>query len=254
MEAPVSTTVIAVSLPASGTPVGANVRTNFERLVVAIIRELGFTLKDPDGLGLTIVLAPDMTIAKALRLLASVIAVFEERCPPIRVKSLLHYGLVFRQENAGVVSYLGSAIRSANTLLARVTAMGGAFATKDFQDYALKVGSLPITMAAQPEAGSANPLLVVRFLERASPAAKTGRLLLSSDDAFLQFLKKRLASDLGPFAGPLVDNTNRSVTSAQELTHAVSHEVDDPKARQAFEVEVLAAVDARHAHTVAGDR
>ena len=69
--------------------------------------------------------------------------------------------------------------------------------------------------------------------------AGAGLSLASNDPAFVAFVKRRLATDIGPFAGALVDRALRSSTVATQLVKALSREIENPVARAAFEQEVF---------------
>ena len=167
-------------------------------------------------------------------------AEFDSQTTPVKARALIHYGTVFRNEGTGGrITYLGSAIRAAQTSLRRIAATSGIFASKDFTDHltSFKAGTFGMEIHPGPE--DARP---VRFGDRRKSG---GGEVPGSDPEFLLALKKRLAEEIGPFAGPLVDNTKHSTMSAKELVNALSHEIDKPDSRQRFETEMMAYIKSR---------
>jgi hypothetical protein len=239
MNAPVSTTVIAIDIPLAGGKVHATAVDHFEQSIAATLRQLGYVLADQGDLQLTLTISPNAAVGPALQRLAGAISEFESVCPPLKVRGVIHYGLVFPSGAGSETSYMGSAIRSAQSTLRRSVPTMGLAATQEFTQYAARLPSLTVRFEAQTGGAAADGLSTVIFTKQ----SETG--LLSSDGEFVQFLKKRLAEDLGPFAGALVDNARRSVTLAKDLVAALSHEVDDAGARKRFEMEALAYIKSR---------
>jgi hypothetical protein len=241
MNAPVSTTVIAIDIPLAAGKIHTQALTHFESAIAATIRQLGFALEDQGDLQITLTLSPDLPVNPVLQRLAGTVGEFEAGCPPLKVRAVIHHGLVFPSGSGNNVSYMGSAIRSAQSTLRRALPTMGLAATHEFVEYATRLPSLSVRFEPLSGGAAADGLSAVIFNKQSEGG------LQSSDVEFIQFLKKRLAEDLGPFAGALVDNARRSVTLAKDLIAALSHEVDDPSARKRFEMEALAYIKARSA-------
>ena len=276
LNTPVSTTVFAFDLASASNEL---VQVCFEQTVVLPAGRLGFLICErPDAFTLT--LAPDAVVDNAIARLDEFIINFERRSAPTRIRAVVHYGVVFRHESAGVVSYLGSAIRAASTALSRAHFAAGFFSTRDFsrfaagliprpQSFTVEMGNegtdnlSPVRLAGQAAPAPAKgPLVVDRLTptpKRIEPtfsatkaptvsvSSQSTHVLNSRDVEFLLFMKKRLAAEIGPFASPLVDSACRLAGTAKELATALSHEVDNPAARSRFEADALAYIKSRGA-------
>ena len=232
VSAPVSTTVIAVDLP-SATPVGSDAKTHFERVIVGVGRQLGAVTLEPGEPNVAIALSPDAAIEPALLRVAAAMSDFQHAMPACRLRALAHHGVVFRTVSGGTETYMGSAIRSAQSSLRRVPVDAGFVATSDFTAYMASTGKPPRNFEVRP--GLAENMSQLRFPEQRRDEGG----LAGSDPVLLDFLKSRLAEHIGPFAAPLVDNVSHSSMTAKEVVAALSHEVSDPKARQRFEMDAL---------------
>ncbi|HEY5762886.1 MAG TPA: hypothetical protein VIS73_06740 [Rhodocyclaceae bacterium] len=240
MNKPVSTVVVTIDVPGVPAVPPGEMKAIFDRLVLAPCAGLGYATQEPGGLNLTLTLPPEGPADSALRRVGAACAEFDSQTTPVKTRALIHYGTVFRNEGTGGrITYLGSAIRAAQTSLRRIAATSGIFASKDFTTHVtnFKAGTFGMEIHAGPE--DARP---VRFEDRRKSG---GGEVPGSDPQFQITLKKRLAEEIGPFAGPLVDNTKHSTMSAKELVAALSHEIDNPESRQRFEVEMLAYIKAR---------
>lgn len=239
MNKPVSTVVVAIDVP--GAPAGsAEVKAAVDRLLVAPLSTLGYVGQEGGASELTLALPPEGPADSALRRMAAICLEFDERAKPLKCRALVHYWTVFRSEGTGGrVTFLGSAIRGAQTSLRRIAGTAGIFASKDFTTHltSFKAGTFGLELHAGPE--DARP---VSFADRRKP---TGGEVPGSDPEFLLKLKKRLAEEIGPFAGPLVDNAKHSSMSAKELVSALSHEIEKPESRQTFEADMLAYIKSR---------
>lgn len=243
VSAPVSTTTVALDVPGAEAA-DAGVSASFDE-VLAVARELGFVTQEPTGLNLTLTLSPEAALGAALRQLAGSVAGFEEAAPPLRVRAVVHHGVVFRTESAGQVSYVGSAIRSAQSALRRAPVAGGMMATRDFTAYAAKFMDLPFSLVATGGAAAADGMSQVVFADNAAALLRAGDRLASADPAFVEFVKRRLAEDLGPFASALVERAIRSAATATQMVPAVSRDIDDPEARARFEKDALRYIKSR---------
>ena len=246
VSAPVSATVIAFDL------VGAvladpGVSAKFDTLG-AVVRALGYATQDPGKPNLTLTLAPEAAIGVAVSRVATAIAEFDAAAPPSRICAVVHYGVVFRSETGGGSSFTGSAIRATQSALRRAPPSGSLMATRDFSAQASKLADLPFHFEAMGGASGAEGLSHLVF-GAAAVSANVGYTLPSSDQAFVEFVKRRLATDIGPFAGALVDRALRSSTVATQLVKALSREIDNPDARVSFEHEVFQFIKSRDRNT-----
>ncbi|MBI5108524.1 MAG: hypothetical protein HZA62_07225 [Rhodocyclales bacterium] len=232
VSAPVSTTVIAGDI-AGATAYSAAVIEGFER-VLAAARGLGFVTQEPGRPNLTLTLAPDQELALPLDTLASTAASFDATASPLRLRLVLHFGVVFRTESPEGTSYVGSAIRSTQSVLRRSPATGGLRATAEFAAHAATIGNLPFRLqpCAEPAALDGLSRLVFGVAPGASPAGSGNG---GVDAEFMAYAKRRLAQEIGPFANALVDRTVRSVTSTEQVVALLCNEIDNPAARKKFE-------------------
>lgn len=239
VSAPVTTTVIAFDI-AGADAYETGVLESFDKLVAAT-RELGFVTHEAGKPNLTLTLAPELAVGGILEQLAKVAAAFDAAAIPLRLRAMVHYGVVFRTAEVGQVSYVGSAIRSTLSALRRAPASGGFIATADFSAYAAKLLNLPFRLQAISGGAASEGMSHMVFSGNsvAVPAPRPGSHLASADPAFVDFVKKRLAEQIGPFANALVDRAIRSSTAAEQLVTVLSHNIDDPTARVRFEDEVL---------------
>lgn len=231
VSAPVTTTVIAfdiagASAGAAGTP------PSFD-IIFAMARSLGYVANDP-GRGLTLTLATDAEVAPAIKAIAESVLEFDQTAAPLRTRMMAHHGVTFRTELAGQVSFVGSATRSAQSALRRAPATGSLMATGDFATFAATLTNLPFRVEPMSGGLAAEGISQIVFAS-ALEAARSGNAPLSVDDAaFIEFLKKRLAQDIGPFAAALTDRARRTTNAAQQLVDALCREIDKADTRQRF--------------------
>ncbi|MDZ4255392.1 MAG: hypothetical protein U1A72_22715 [Sulfuritalea sp.] len=238
VSAPVSTTVIAFDI-AGAYIVDAAASASFEGFVAAA-RAFGFVTQETGKPNLTLTLAPELAVGDILNRVVAAVSSFEAVAAPLRIRAMVHYGVVFRTESAGELSYVGSAIRSTQSALRRAPPIGGFVATQDFATYAAKLKDLPFRLQAMSGAAAADGMSQIVFSGRTAAAAPAaGGRLQSADAAFVGFAKRRLAEDIGPFASALVDRAVRSSTAVEQLVPALSREIDDPAARKRFEDDML---------------
>ncbi|MDA8256212.1 MAG: hypothetical protein M0Z99_11350 [Betaproteobacteria bacterium] len=242
VSAPVTTTVIAIDI-AGADSFEASVLENFDQAVVAA-RKLGFVTQESGKPNLTLTLAPELEIGNILEQLAQVAAGFDAVATPLRLRGMVHRGVVFRTEDAGQVSYVGSAIRSTQSALRRAPATGGLMATPDFSAYAAKLPKLPFRLQAIG-GGAFEGMNHIVFGSMSVAPPRAGNQLPSADPEFVDFVKRRLAAEIGPFASALVDRAIRSSTVADQLVSLLSRDIDNPEARVRFEDEMLQYIKAR---------
>lgn len=242
VSAPVTTTVIAFDI-AGGDSFEAAVLESFGK-AVAKARELGFVTQESGKPNLTLTLAPELAVGGILEQLVQVAAGFDAVAAPLRLRGMVHHGVVFRTEDVGQVSYVGSAIRSTQSALRRAPATGGLMATPDFSAYAAKLPNLSFRL--QPVGGGAfEGMNQIVFGGTSVAPPRAGQHLPSVDPEFIDFVKRRLAADIGPFASALVDRAIRSSTVADQLVAMLSKDIDNPDARVRFEDDMLQYIKAR---------
>ena len=237
VSAPVSTTVIAFDIAGADSFAGG-IPESFDT-VVSAARGLGFVMQEPGKPSLTLTLEPAAAVVEALSRTAAALAGFDGAAAPLRLRAIVNYGVVFRAEADGQVSFSGSAIRATQSALRRAPASGSLMATRDFVAQASRFADLPFRFEAMPDAAGAEGLSHVVFGATGAAPAGVGFTLPSNDQAFVAFVKRRLATDIGPFAGALVDRALRSSSVATQLVKALSREIESPVARAAFEQEVF---------------
>lgn len=245
VSAPVSTIVIASDI-AGATAFGASVLEAFDQ-VLAQARGLGVLTQDPGRPNLTLTLSPDQDGGAPLVTLAKAAATFDARVQPLRLRSMVHFGVVFRTETAAGVSYLGSAIRSAQSALRRAPSAGGLLATADFASYAAKLPSPPFRVQAATGAAAVDGLseLVFGAVAGTPGTAAAPAASAAVDAALIEFVKRRLADDIGPFANALVDRAAAAATSVDQVLVALGQHIDGAAARKKFEDDVLRHVKSR---------
>lgn len=243
VSAPVSTTVIAFDVLGAGA-VTAAASESFDAFAT-VIRELGFVTQDAGSLALTLSFGPELEVGSGLLRITRAMAGFNGASAPLRIRAVAHYGVVFRTESAGQVSYVGSAIRSTQSALRRAPEIGGLIATRDFTAYASKLTGLPFSLKAMSGATAADGMSQVVFSGGGEASVPVGDGLPSTDGAFGEFVKRRLAEEMGPFAGALVDRAVASATLAMQLVTALSEHVDDPAKRARFEDDVRNYIKSR---------
>lgn len=242
VSAPVSTTVIASDI-AGAASFGAAVIASFDAFLGAA-RSMGFLTQDPGRPNLTLTLSPDQDPGASLEALANAASSFDAAANPLRLRSMVHFGVVFRTESAEGVSYVGSAIRSTQSALRRAPSTGGLLATADFAAHAAKRGGLPFSLQPFTEGVALEGMCQIVF--GGGPAANADAASGGGlDAAFLDFVKRRLAQEIGPFANALVDRAARGVTERNQLSALLVREMENPAARKKFEDDLLSFVKSR---------
>lgn len=243
VSAPVSTTVVAFDIVGAGAAAAA-ASASFREFVV-IASELGFVTQDAGSPSLTLSFGPEFEVGSGLLRIVRAMAAFDGSSAPLRVRAVAHYGVVFRTESKGQISYVGSAIRSTQSALRRAPEIGGLIATRDFTAYASTLTGLPFSLKAMSGAAAADDMRQVVFSGGDAASVPVDDLLPSTDAPFGEFVKRRLAEEMGPFAGALVDRAVRSATVAMQLVTVLSQHVDDPAKRARFEDDVRGYIKSR---------
>lgn len=245
MNTPVSTTVISLEVPLPAGVVLVEISAGFVKTVEAVARQIGAVAKEPSGLQLTVTLPPDSTVGTLLQQLLDAFAEFESLCKPLVVRAVVHYGTVFGSGVAGNISYLGSAIRTSQSALKRMVLTSGLVATPGFAMYSGGFSPPLVPLEAAGEAFTTEGFLLVCLKPKSSKSSEEPTQVSSANPEFLQFLKKRLAEDLGPFAGTMTESARRSCPTVPLLIAALAHEIDDKVARKRFESDLHAYIKGR---------
>lgn len=246
VSAPVSTTVVACEIFGAES-FEARVLESFAK-VLAAARGLGFVTQEPGRPNLCLTLAPEVVVGDALGQFAKTAALFDAEAAPLKIRAVAHYGVVFRTESVAEVSYVGSAIRSTLSALRRAPAVGGLIATQDFAAYAAKLLNPKFRLQALGDGAAFQGMSQIVFGGQTVAAPRGGgNLPTSADPAFVEFVKRRLAEDLGPFASALVDRAVRATAAADQLVQALSRDIDNPAARARFEADIQKFIDSKSA-------
>jgi hypothetical protein len=243
MNTPVSTTVISLEVAVPPGAGSLEASAKFERTVEAVARQLGAVAKEPSGFQLTLTLPPDGTVGPLLHRLVDAFTEFESQCKPMRVRAVVHYGTVFATGTEGKTSYLGSAIRAAQSALKRAGSIAGLVATPSFAAYCAEFNPPSVVIEAKTDAAAADGLSLVSLKSKSAEPVDRSTELPSGNPEFLLYLKKRLAEDLGPFAGPLTESARRNCSTARSLVAAMALEIDDKQARKKFESDLSVFVN-----------
>lgn len=241
VSAPVSTIVIASDI-AGAASFSAPVLDAFEQVLVAA-RALGFVSQDPGRPNLTLTLSPEQDAGAPLEALARAATGFDQQADPLRLRSMVHFGVVFRTESDDGVSYLGSAIRSAQSALRRAPATGGILATAEFAGFAGKLTGASFRL--QPLSSGAAVEGLAELVFGGSRAAAADTPANPVDGAFIDFVKRRLADDIGPFANALVERAAASWGTPDQVIVALGKNIDKEQTRKKFEEDVLRFVKSR---------
>jgi hypothetical protein len=244
VSAPVSTTVIACDISGAES-FEARVLESFAK-VLAAARGLGFVTQEPGKPNLCLTLAPELAVGEVLGQFAKTAATFDADVAPLRLRCVVHFGVVFRTESVGDVSYVGSAIRSTQSALRRAPAAGGLIATQDFVAYSAKLLNPPFRVQAMGDGLAFQGMSQIVFGGRSvAPQRGGGDLPASADPAFVEFVKRRLAEDVGPFASALVDRAIRATAATDQLVAALGRDIDNASARARFEADVQKFINSR---------
>lgn len=237
-RSPISIVVIAVEVIASPENPPFTV-TEFENAAVQLT-DIGAVGLEVSGLALTVAFEPENGLAASVARLDGVMAEFEQRCAPARLRALIHFGTAFRaRASNGLPIFQGSALRSVTKSLQRLSLPGGTYASQEFLSFAANFKGV-LGCQIIPAQGKEYSELVF-----ASHRKPVGQELHSTDADLVGWLKARLAKDLGPFASALVDNASHSTRTAKELAAAVGHEIVDPHLRRRFDADVFRYIASR---------
>lgn len=176
---------------------------------------------------------PDQAQSLApLRRMQAIQAQFHRQQAHLQVRYVVHYGLVFQSPSGAI----GSALRSAHSRLQRLPAQVDVAATTDFLAFAqtwpgqaIQFDNIP---DVAPDSGfqafsfSATPKAIIKPAPKPAPEPAAS--------ALRHFLSAQLTEHLGPFAEVLVASAEQTCSSPLQLIVTLSHEIDNPKAREVF--------------------
>jgi len=232
LGAPQSATVIAISLNARGDLA----RSRFTDLLSSVLAHachIQPATGQNNELAYTAIVPDSTQILSLLRRLLSLQAEFGRIHPDCAARFMVHHGIIFPSAN----NFLGAALRSAHSRLARLPANIPSAATEDFANYAATWASSPVIFS-KLFTGNATPTLLAFSIVPSSTKVKTASR--AHDEALLHHLTNCLASHIGPFAEVLVDAAKRSSTSTDQLIEELASEISTPNAREKFRSDALA--------------
>ena len=244
VSAPVSIVVVAIEVATTPAAVSASEADTLKRdfeWVLDMLEVIGTPVADAGGLSAVVGFEPSSEMPAAVSQLDSIVCDFAERYPPRKLRALIHIGTAFRARTAtGGQCFQGSAVRSATNTLKRSSLPSGIFATPDFASFSNSLkGVFGYEIKKCDTAGFCPVVVAVH-----RPAA-SGHELHSTDPELVEWLRARLAKDLGPFASALLDNASHSTRTAKELAAAVGHEIVNPRDRARFDADVFKYIQSR---------
>lgn len=180
----------------------------------------------------TAILPDDSQVLALIRRLQGVQAEFHHTHHDVTVHYVIHHGVVF----LGPKGYIGSAMRSAHSRLARLPADIPSAATTDFAAFTETWTTCPIVFEDYDEL----PLNLGLLAFSLTDATAAGATRTLDQATLLTYLTSRLADYIGPFAEVLVDAARRSSSNTNQLIEDLAREIDDPQARQAFQSDAQA--------------
>ncbi len=226
LGAPQSATVIAISLQARGDLA----RRRFTDLLSGVLAHschIQPATGQNNELAYTAIVPDSTQTLSLLRRLLSLQAEFGRIHPDCAARFMVHHGVIF----PAAKNFLGAALRSAHSRLARLPANIPSAATIDFADYVGTWSSQPVIFS-KLFTDSAPPTLLAFSIVPSSTPEKANTT--THDEPFLRHLTASLAAHIGPFAEVLVDAAKRSSTSTSQLIEELASEIAPPSAREKF--------------------
>jgi hypothetical protein len=222
----------------------ADILVGFDQTIAAIGQQIGTISREPGKLQLSVTLEAETAVGPALAQFASALAKFEVLCKSVQARGIVHHGVVFRNEVAGKVTYIGSAIRASQSALRKMAATSGLVATRGFIAHAN--GLNPPVAQFDPLDGSdaADGLCRIRIVGKTEAVTAKRSGLTSADPEFLAYLIKRLAEHLGPFASAIVENQRNGFPTPEQLVAEMAREIDEPGVRKQFKADLDAYISA----------
>jgi hypothetical protein len=243
---PEDVTVIALDLkPLLGGVSSVDSRDTFARLLGGAVAHACVVqaVARPDGeLAYTAVVPVTGQTLTLMRRLLNVQEDFKRAHPDTFARFVVHHGLVFAAQGEGGKSYVGSAMRSAQSHLLRMPGNLDCAATSDFVSATATWKTCSIQFQPLSDAPEIKDLLTFSLVSddvSETQNAKDARKSMAKDPALRRFLVEHLAAYLGPFAEVLVDSAQRSSTSRTNLIEELSREIDDIPTRERFKAEAM---------------
>lgn len=243
MSPPRPATVLAIEI----LPRGA-AQPGISHVATALAAQLGVTLGDDCHIqqerstGSAIVLSgivPDQAQALApLRHMQAMQTAFHRQQPDLRLRYVVHYGLVFQSATGAV----GSALRFAHSRLQRLPAHVDTAATRDFLAFAETWPGQAIQFDDIPDVAEDSGFQAFSFSAdppaaappAPAPAAPSAAAADPALSPLRRYLCAQLTEHLGPFAEVLVASAEQKCSTPLQLIVTLSHEIDNPKAREVF--------------------
>ena len=184
-------------------------------------------------LAYTAIIPDNAQTLSMLRRLLSLQTEFAQSHPDCTTRFIIHHGLIF----PSAARFLGAALRSAHSRLARLPANIRSAATVDFAEHVDTWPSKPITFS--PLYTDSATVGLMAFSIQPNPDTEKPASLVH-EVAFLRHLTTCLANHIGPFAEVIVDAARRSSTGNVQLIEELANEIEAPKAREKFRSDALA--------------
>lgn len=234
MQKPVLATVVALEIESAHTELAeAALKDLLLRLRTLSSHSSSVQLQARNGAAnaISVVLPPEIKVGSALRRCQAAAQECERQFTGIRIKTLVHHGVVFAGQQGAQLSYVGSAIRLAHSSLRRFEASHALVASADFVAHAREWANSPLsfTPLAGVAASEGLQAITIQDTETDSPSG-----LSSNNPELLAFLNDRLAADVGPFARVLVESARLVAGSVSALISELAHEVEEAGARERF--------------------
>lgn len=236
-------TVLAIEIrPRGSAPPG------IDHVAAALVAQLSATLGDDCHIqqerssGSTIALSgvvPDQAQSLSpLRHMQAMQIAFHHQQPDLRLRYVVHYGLVFQSASGAI----GSALRFAHSRLQRLPPHVDTAATRDFLAFAETWPGRAIQFDDIPDVAEDTGFQAFSFSAEppalAEPAPAPGTPSAAAADPALapltRYLCTQLTEHLGPFAEVLVASAEQKCNTPLQLIVSLSHEIDNPKAREIF--------------------
>lgn len=232
LGAPLPATVIAIKLHASGDLA----RRHFIDLLGSVLAHschIQAATAQNAELAYTAIVPDQARTLSLLRRLISLQTEFSQIHPDCTVRFIVHHGVIF----PAAKNFLGAALRSAHSRLARLPDNVPSAATSDFAEHVATWPGKPLLFSLLHTDSVTPGLLVFSILPNSSPKKPASA---AHEEAFLRHLTTCLADHLGPFAEVLVDAAKRSSTGSTQLIEELASEIDAPSAREKFRNDALA--------------
>lgn len=156
-----------------------------------------------------------------------------ERKLYIETRLLVHYGIVFPQQNQNnKMVYVGSALRAAQSHLRQAPDSVRRVATQAFAKVASEWNDSSLKLQASSER------LLPFALNQIHASQDSARAAVHLSSRQVNEIGVRLAKYIGPLAIALVSDFARQSTSALNLVRTLGNEIGDPRERRRFEEDM----------------